>query len=141
MSENNIGLDVEVQFEGERSYYTTIPNIIFSLGLDPYAFMYYCTLRKTAGEKGSCFKSKETLSEESGCSYRLISELNHYLSQPFEALGGKPLIRLKTQVKPDGSQTTNLITITDVWVENITILSNQNKIPKTLMHDCLCRLL
>lgn len=131
MSENTIGLDVEVQFEGERSYYTTVPNIIFSLGLDPYAFMYYCTLRKTAGEKGSCFKSKETLSEESGCSYRLISELNNYLSQPFEALGGKPLIRVESQFKSDGSQATNRITIIDVWLENITNLSNKNKIPKT----------
>jgi len=59
---------VEVVEESSMHHYRTeIPNIIFSMGLEPYAFKAYCVLKMTAGDRGSCFKSNETLCAEIGC--------------------------------------------------------------------------
>ncbi len=106
----------------EKKYFTQTPNVIFELDLDPIIITYYLLLKKTAGDRYSCFKSKKTLAKEMKCCPRKITDYNKILSSQFEQLNGKSLIRVVERFKPDGSQDTNVIFINNIWHENTAVI-------------------
>ncbi len=125
----NVNIQIEDESD-EKKYFTTIPNIIYRMGLGAYAIAYYSILKSTAGERGKCFKSQATMAKEVGCSVRQIRYLNEILSQPFEILNGKPLIRITKSKRVDGARSTNIITLLDIWLENNSAIASNEEIPR-----------
>lgn len=109
----------------QPNYFTQIPNIIFELGLDPHAITLYLYYKKVAGDNGFCYQKKETISENCGMGRSTIKSRNNILSQPFEELGGKPLIKITQRKGEDGNNLPTLVELTDIWPENIKILSTR----------------
>jgi len=129
-------IDQQIEIEDlstEKKFFTQIPNIIYKMGLGPYVVAYYCLLKAIAGETGACFISQKNICDMLGCSERQIRLMNAFMSQPFAILGGKPLIKIKHRTDKNGGKTTNLIQITDIWLENVHVLSSGQDIPKTPM--------
>lgn len=116
-SEKNIE-SVEIQDSGSLHHYRTeIPNIIFQMKLDPWAFKAYCLFKMTAGDRGVCFKSNITLSEEIGCSVPTLIKLKHQLEK-------EGLIKIIKRVHENGGNLPDLIQIVDIWPQNMQIMSN-----------------
>lgn len=121
MTEND-----QTEFQDEsnkRNYFSMIPNIIFMLCLDPYALSLYMHYKKIAGDHGSCFQTKATIAKETQMSESVIKSKNKILSTPFKELGGKPLIKITHRKDESGNNKPNLVEITDIWPENIKIMS------------------
>lgn len=101
--------------DGLHNYRTEIPNIIFSLGLDPYEFSLYCMYKKIAGDKGACWQSNRTLVNQLKMSDRKMREVKKSLASPREELGGKALIQIQECFNPDNKgRKPDLIIITEV---------------------------
>jgi len=100
----------------DHHYRTEIPNIIFTLNLDPFELSLYLFLKRTAGDYSKCFKRVKTLAEESQMSERKLRECLKKLSSPL--VNGKPLIKITHRMNPNGSFQSNIIEIIDIWREN-----------------------
>ena len=112
---------VEVVEESSMHHYRTeIPNIIFSMGLEPYAFKAYCILKMTAGDRGSCFKSNETLCAEIMCKNPKWLEIKKLLVR-------MNLIKIKKRRAENGRSISDLITIVDLWHTNMETMSQRNQ--------------
>lgn len=100
-----------------RKYRTEIPNVVFTLGLDPYALALYCHLKRTTGaaDGGLCWKSTRTLAEETKMSVGKVSEARAELEKPREELRGKALIAVDRP--KERGRATEVICL-DVWLEN-----------------------
>ena len=123
----DIDLDLPVQIENECSLHhfrTEIPNIVFQMDLDPAEFKTYCVLKKTAGDKGSCFKSTNTLCKEVGIGITKFKECQKKLQE-------KKLIRVQRRKHSNGGSYTNLITIIDIWPLNMKTIM-QERSPQNL---------
>lgn len=116
-------------FEGQpdHSFRTEIPNIIFDLELTPHEFKLYCYYKRVAGDRGNCYKSRGTIEKECGISAAQQKRINAKLKQPFEKLGGAPLILCRQTEKEDGSPGTTQIFIVDIWRCNGDYFRNENK--------------
>jgi hypothetical protein len=101
-----------------RKYRTEIPNLVFTLGLSPFELALYVHLKKTAGAEGACWKSTQTLSEETGMSAGMVSKAKDGLEESRKALGGKALINVSEEPNRGGGRPRHVITITDIWPEN-----------------------
>lgn len=111
----------EVKDLGSLHHFRTeIPNIIFEMKLDPYEFMLYCVLKRTAGDAGSCFKSNATLCEEIGCQKPKLIEVK-------KSLQVKGLIKIKKRTRADGCKMPDLINITDMWDKNAEMYLSKKK--------------
>lgn len=97
---------------------TEIPNIIFTLGLDPYELALYIYFKRVAGDRGHCFKSTETMSKEINICKRKIVDLKKELSKPRKELNGKSLIKIEKRTTEKGDSDTDLITINCIWEDN-----------------------
>jgi hypothetical protein len=111
---------VEIEDQAnEHQQFTQLHNILGFMGLDAYARSYYWAIKQICwSEKGKCFMSKKNLCQMAGFGETKLREVEKFLSQPFEILGGKPLIIVVAQKKNDGSKGPNLIKIVDIWEEN-----------------------
>lgn len=107
-----------------HKYRTEIPNIIFELGLDPYALAVYLIFKKIAGDHGKCWASQESIANMCGMGITKLKEVKKILQQPFELLDGLPLIRIK---KRQDSGESDVIVIEDIWEKNFEHLSIKNK--------------
>src|SRR5690349_13797221 len=105
-----------------RKYYAAIPNIVFRIGLNPYEISLYVYLKTVAGEDGVCWKSTATIARELKMGVGTVSRTKTLLAQPYEALGGKPLIVIATEMQ-NGGNPNHAITITDIWPENMAELA------------------
>jgi hypothetical protein len=101
-----------------HKYRTELPNIIFSMNLDPWAFKMYCILKKTAGDAGQCFKSNNTLADEVGCSIPTLIKIKKQLEE-------EGLITITKRKDKNGSDIPDLIQIVDIWPLNMEIMSKQ----------------
>jgi hypothetical protein len=101
----------------DHHYRTEIPNIIFSLGLCPFAFMVYCLLKRVCGDSGQCWHSIPMLAKECNMGESKLKECLKILSEPIFP-DGSPLIKIEKRFKPDGSQNSNLIRIVPIWRKN-----------------------
>lgn len=107
-----------------HSFFTMMPNIVGHLGLDPYEFSLYIQLKIITGENGVCFASNRTLCQRTGMSESKLKECKKSLCVPMDHLGGKSLITIVPRKREDGACTTDFITITDVWPENMELKNN-----------------
>src|SRR5271163_3228543 len=96
MSDNHIKVEVEDE-SSDRSFFAMIPGILRKMHLGSYAVNYYFILKSIAGEGGKCYMTQKNLAREVGCSIRQIQKINENLSQPFEILNEKPLIKIIPQ--------------------------------------------
>lgn len=117
MDMHKFGIEVTQQ-SSLHKYRTELPNIIFDMDLDPYEFKAYCVLKKTAGDRGSCFKSNETLCKEIGCQKPKFIEIKKSLSE-------KGLIKICKQRHKNGGNMPDLVTILDIWDLNMKTMSER----------------
>lgn len=106
-------------------YFTIIPNIIYSLGLDVYELAVYSLMKRVAGEKGSCFMSVEQMAKTLKCSTRQIQNVKRSLSRPFNLLDGLSLITITRRKRENGSDSTDHVMIADIWGINMRELSTK----------------
>ncbi len=109
-----------------KKYRTEIPNIVFTLGLDPYALSLYCHLKRTTGaaDGGVCWKSTRTLAAETGMSVGKVSDARAELEKPRDELNGKALISVERP--KDRSKSTNVV-CEDVWPENFGVFTTRTR--------------
>lgn len=109
-----------------RKYRTEIPNIVFTLGLDPYALALYCHLKRTTGaaDGGLCWKSTRTLANETGMSVGKVSEARNELEKERDELGGKSLITVE---RPDDRGKTATVICNDIWPENFGVFTTRTR--------------
>lgn len=108
----------EIREESTHNFRTEIPNIVFSIGLSPSAFLLYASLKKIAGDNGKCFASNATLAEFTGLSDKTIREAKKSLELPQPLLGNKPLIKRTSGMRDSKAQSPDIISITDIWEDN-----------------------
>jgi hypothetical protein len=96
-------------------YRTEIPNVLFDMNLDPYEFKTYCVLKKTAGDRGSCFKSSDTLCSEIGCQRPKLIEIKRSLEK-------RGIIKILKRKHDNGGTMPDLITIVDLWGLNMKVM-------------------
>jgi hypothetical protein len=101
----------------DHSYRTEMPNIVYELGFDPYVLAIYALIKRSAGDSGSFWRSYANMAKMGGMSSTTAKACIKKLEQTHPILG-MPLIEVQKRFKADGSQTTNLITIVDIWRQN-----------------------
>jgi DnaD/phage-associated family protein len=108
----------EVRDAGDpRKYFIQIPNIIDDMNLSPYAIRLYIHLKRVTGEDGKCWQSIKTLSKFCNVSEGMIVKAR-------KELVSRELISIERRTKEDGSQDSLLITINDIWENNILAYKN-----------------
>ena len=108
--------EMNVGYEGGLHHFRTeIPNIVFEMKLDIYELSTYCHLKRTAGDKRSCWKSTKTLCEEIGISLPKLIEVK-------KSLVSRGLIRIEKRKHENGGSLTDLVTIIDVWPLNMKVM-------------------
>ncbi len=118
----------EICFEEEKSlhhYRTEIPNCILFAKLSANEFLVYCHVKRIAGDKGKCFMSHRHISEISGICEKTVRTCLDSLSEKNQSLG-VVLIRKTKRRKENGSLTTCVYTIVDVWPLNMKLSSQNN---------------
>src|SRR5580765_6495347 len=104
---------IEVYEESSMHHYRTeLPNIIFKMGLNPYEIAGYYILKMTAGDKGCCFKSNETICQELMCHNTKWKEVK-------KSLQLKGLIKIQKKRHRNGGTIQDVITIVYIWHVNI----------------------
>ena len=112
-----------------HNYFSQIPNIIYHLELTAYEISLYGVLLRTAGEKGSCYKGCRTLAQEAGMSRSMTTKAKISLSKKRDALGQKSLITITKRKSGKGDDDSDLITITDIWPENMSYFNKNEGCP------------
>lgn len=110
-----------------RKYYAAIPNIVFTLGLNPFELTLYVYLKKVAGDDGACWKSTASIAKECNMSAGMVSKLKTSLASPRPELSGKPLIVIATEMQ-NGGNPNHGVTITDIWPENMAELERVRRV-------------
>ncbi len=101
--------NIEVHDAGDlRKYRTEIPNLIFEMGLSPYALTLYIHLKRTAGQNGKCWKSVRTLASETGVSKSEIARTRKELEER----------ELITVEQPKDPRKPSVVSIVDIWEMN-----------------------
>lgn len=115
----------EIYFQEERSlhhYRTEIPNCVLEAKLDPYSLLVYIYIKRIAGDNGKCFMSIPKLSENCGVSETKLKESLHVLCEKNSFLK-MPLLKKTLRKKDDGSFTSSIYTIVDLWPFNMQFFS------------------
>lgn len=116
-SENVEMIEME---EVSRDYRTEIPNIVFELlaagKISHFAFVLYGLYRRTAGERGKCWKGFRKLSQECKLSLDTIHKARLELQQSFPELAGRSLI--KVQKGDNKKNQSDTVLIMDIWSPN-----------------------
>lgn len=114
----------EIIQESQHSYFTTVPNIVFELGLKANELAVYLVILRTAGDvKGKCTKSTKRIAQEAGVSEKVYTQIKRKLTGK-NSLLKKPLIRVLPRKHKTGDPDTDLIVVTDIWLENVTFFND-----------------
>ncbi len=111
--------DKYIDQSGDRKYFTQIPNCIDDMNLSPYAYRLYGHIKRVAGEDGACWQSQATLSEKCNMSTATISRAKRELEE-------EGLITIVLTRGVHGGKDFHTITISDIWLRNITSYSPQS---------------
>jgi hypothetical protein len=114
--------DVRIIDDGDlRKYYTQLPNIIFTLGLSPYALTLYAYFKKVAGADsgGACWQKTATIAKGANMSAGAVSNAKAELSKPRPELNGKPLIVIDERSGRHGGKPLHVIRLVNIWTENM----------------------
>ena len=96
----------------DRKYFITIPNLVDDMGLSPVAFRLYTHIKRVAGENGECWQSTRTLANACKVSAGSISKAK-------KELEASKLIHIKEKENPRGGRAYHMITIIDIWQDNM----------------------
>lgn len=97
-------------------YRTEIPNtVLLSLNLDPYEGWVYTHIKQMAGDRGVCHMSNKNLADRIGISEKKIRLVKKTLASPRPELGGRSLISIETRISPEGTRSTDMVTVNDIW--------------------------
>lgn len=119
-----------------RKYFAAIPNIVFQLGLNPYELALYAHFKQAAGDDGGvCWKSRATISRESGMSAGMVTKARLALEKPRAELANRPLITVAEEPSKTGGHPTCAVTITDIWPVNMAKFSTSPHDVATSLHD------
>ena len=100
--------------KGLYNYYSQIPNLVDDMNLSVYAYRLYGHLKRVAGEDGLCWQSTQTLAESCGMSVGSISKYK-------KELVDRKLIKIEKKSGDNGAY--DEITITDIWLKNMSAYS------------------
>lgn len=105
---------------GDRKYFTIIPNYILNHST-LYDREVYIQMKRIAGEDGTCWTSRATLSKKCGISVRKLDSCIKYLIEHkwISLIGTR---QVKT---PGGYQEVNEYSISDLWKMNIEFYESQ----------------
>jgi len=120
MNENNFytsgsgsSSDMLIRDAGDiRKYYYQIQNIVDDMHLDPFAFRLYSHFKRVAGEKSTCYQSTNTLATACDMSMGMVSKARNKLLE-------LKLIEITTRKSPHGVKELIVVTICDLWTNNI----------------------
>lgn len=119
-----------------RKYFAAIPNIVLTLGLNPYELALYAHFKQAAGDDGGvCWKSRATISRESGMSAGMVTKARVALEKPRLELGNVPLITVTEEPSKSGGHPTCAVTITDIWPINMSKFSTSPHDVAPSYHD------
>jgi len=108
-----------------HKYRHELPNIVDEMGLDPYEYRVYGHYKRIAGDSGDCFRSNTRLAKECGMGLTKFKQVKARLAEPFEVLGGKPLIEVTSRMTDKGDPDTDWVTIIDIWPDNMRYISEK----------------
>jgi hypothetical protein len=97
--------------DGDRAWFTMMPNMIDDLSLDVYTFRLYMHLRRVAGENGICFQSTSTMEKWCKMSRHMVIESKKRLVEA-------KLITIKKVVAKNGGRSCDHIKIVNMWERN-----------------------
>lgn len=119
-----------------RKYFAAIPNIVFTLGLNPYELALYAHFKQAAGDSGGvCWKSRATIAREAGMSAGMVTKARQALERSRSELNGASLITVQEEPSKTGGNPTCAVTITDVWPLNMAKYSTSPHDVATSHHD------
>jgi len=101
-----------------RKYWTQLPNMIDDSDLDVYEFRLYVHLKRVAGDSGRCWQNTQTLASHCQMSAGKVSQAKR-------ALASRGMIRIDA-AKSDRGKPYHIITIVDVWPQNMLLYANQS---------------
>jgi hypothetical protein len=106
-----------------KKYFTQIPNVVFTLGLSPYALTLYCHLKRAAGANanGRCWKSTATLARETKMGAGSVSRAKDELQRDNPLLSTS-LIKISEEANPNGGKPKHCISLTDIWPQNTRLM-------------------
>ena len=117
---------------GDKDHFTIIPNYVLNHSTH-WDREIYIQMKKIAGESGTCWTSRKTLSEKCGMSISKLGKSLKYLVENkwIEKVGEKKIIT------EGGMQETNEYKITNLWEKNSEYYAEKNKgrVPQTLPTD------
>ena len=70
-----------MKYQAPTKCFFRLPNEIFNMRLDPFAFMIYAYLLCCAGSRGECWPSLETIHKKLGISISTIQDRLAYLKK------------------------------------------------------------
>lgn len=119
-----------------RRYFAAIPHIVFKLGLNPFELALYAHFKQTAGDDGgACWKSRATIAKEAKMSSGMVTKARQALELPRSELDGRALITVTEEPSKGGGKPTCRVTITDIWVANMTSRATSPSDVATSYHD------
>lgn len=115
--------DFEIQDEsGDRKYFTIIPNYILNHST-LYDRELYVQMKRMAGEKGTCYASRTTLSKQCGMSPRKVdSSLKYLIAHEWVRKIGTKTLQTK-----GGPQSVGEYAIADLWKKNVEFYEEKKK--------------
>ena len=117
----------EVRDAGKsQDYFISIPNMIDDMELSVHAFRLYAHYKRRAGDSGVCFESTDTLAKHCHMSMGTVSKARKELIKA-------KLISVTREKNKFGGKPKFVVTITDIWPENMAKYSpNKDKLPTSL---------
>ena len=109
----------------DHNYFSLVPNIIYSIGLNSNQIAIYCAIKMVTGEKRDCIMSMKKLAAHAGMSLSTFIRWCPTLSEVNKVLK-KPLIIISQRIHENGDQDTNSLKIVDIWKENINFCSEKS---------------
>ena len=104
---------VEIRDESDlRKYYSQIPHLIDDADMSVYAYRLYGHIKRVVGQTGECNQSTTTLARHCHMAMGSIKKAKEELA----ALG---FIKIVVKKGKHGEFDQHIITITDVWAENM----------------------
>ena len=104
---------IEVRDEGDlRKYYSQIPHLIDDADISVYAYRLYGHIKRVCGQNGKCVQSTATMAKHCHMAMGSVKKAKGELA----ALG---FIKIVVKKGGHGEFDQHIITVTDVWSENM----------------------
>jgi hypothetical protein len=105
----------------DRKYFTILPNLLWleELALTVYDITLYATVKRIAGENGTCYMSTANLATQAKMSAGQVSKSKARLVE-------RKLIAITTRRRTPNGHPIDHITVTDIWEDNVRAFANRS---------------